>query len=55
MERYTEDFVCRLQEAAEAAGKHWAPDRHTEEEVQQLYELWMDFDGSLQEFVEQHM
>lgn len=55
MERYTEVFVCLLQEAAEAAGKYWEPDQHTEEEVQQFYELWMDFDGSMQAFVEQQM
>lgn len=37
---YQFDFIRELQEAAEQAGVHFDPAERTEEELQQLYELF---------------
>ena len=42
MEKYLEDFICNLQEAAEAAGKDFDPAAHTELEIRQLWELYTE-------------
>ena len=49
-------WLYRLSEAAHTAGK-W-PDGDiplTEEEAQQLYQLWEEFDGSMAEFVGKYL
>lgn len=45
MVHYPHYFPANLQEAAEAVGKAFDPETRTEEEIQQLYELWMKWNG----------
>ena len=40
MSRYPYYFPAELQEAAEAAGKKFSPEEKTEQEIQQLWDLW---------------
>ena len=42
---YHKSFPADLQEAAEYAGKKFDPAAKTEEEIQQLFELWMKWNG----------
>ena len=54
MEKYLEDFICNLQEAAEAAGKDFDPETHTELEIRQLWELYTEEGVGLAELVGRH-
>lgn len=45
MIHYPRYFPASLQEAAEAVGKTFDPETRTEEEIQQLYELWVRWNG----------
>lgn len=45
MVHYPPYFPANLQEAAEAVGKAFDPETRTEEEIQQLYELWVRWNG----------
>lgn len=51
MEKYLEDFICNLQEAAEAVGKDFDPAAHTELEIRQLWELYTEEGVGLAELV----
>lgn len=55
MEKYLEEFVCNLQEAAEAAGKDFDPATRTELEIEQLYALYEAEGKPMEEFVREHM
>ena len=54
MEKYLEDFICDLQEAAEAAGKDFDPATRTELEIRQLWELYTEEGVGLAELVGRH-
>lgn len=54
MEKYLEDFICDLQEAAEAAGKDFDPATRTELELRQLWELYTEEGVGLSELVGRH-
>ena len=45
MVHYPPYFPANLQESAEAVGKTFDPETRTEEEIQQLYELWVRWNG----------
>lgn len=45
MNHYSRFFPSDLQEAAEAADKDFRPEEKTELEIQQLWELWLKWDG----------
>lgn len=51
MEKYLEDFICNLQEAAEAAGKDFDQATRTELEIRQLWELYTEEGVGLAELV----
>lgn len=55
MEHYPDLFLTVLQLAADAVGKSWEPERHTEAEIQQLYELWMEDGIPIKEFAKRHL
>ena len=54
MEKYLEDFICDLQEAAEAAGKDFDPATRTELELRQLWELYTEEGVGLSKLVGRH-
>ena len=54
MEKYLEDFICNLQEAAEPAGKDFDPATRTELEIRQLWELYTEEGVGLAELVGRH-
>lgn len=56
MSRYPYYFPAELQEAAEAVGKSFPLEEKTEQEIQQLWELWVAAEGiSFTEFVRSHV
>ena len=55
MEHYPDLFLTVLQLAADAVGKSWEPERHTESEIQQLYELWMEDGIPIKEFAKWYL
>lgn len=55
MDHYPETFLHLLQEAAENVGKEFRPEDHTEEEVQQLWELWAASTVTARELVSRYL
>lgn len=56
MSRYPYYFPAELQEAAEAVGKSFSLEEKTEQEIQQLWDLWVAAEGiGFTEFVRRHV
>lgn len=56
MSRYPYYFPAELQEAAEAVGKSFPLEEKTEQEIQQLWDLWVAAEGiSFTEFFRSHV